>query len=158
MDQEFPIVARMGLASDITYLKTGEGFIYHCGIRYTVTEDVLGDHIADLMTKNSRSTRSWECWHITNWPRGVSFTVTQRQPIHVKSRDGVTAAIWAESELLASRDAVRQCMVGKLLRDHEERGDTLDALRDKKSRLNTLHQIRHCLMAPTYSSRASCSV
>ena len=41
----------MGLASDITYLKTGEGFMYHCVIRDIVTGDVLGDHMADRMTK-----------------------------------------------------------------------------------------------------------
>jgi putative transposase len=50
-DQEFPIAARMELASDITYLKTGEGFMYHCVIRDIVTGDVLGDHMADRMTK-----------------------------------------------------------------------------------------------------------
>ena len=50
-DQEFPIAARMGLTSDITYLKTGEGFMYHCVIRDIVTGDVLGDHMADRMTK-----------------------------------------------------------------------------------------------------------
>ena len=50
-DQEFPIAARMGLTSDITYLKTGEGFMYHCVIRDIVTGEVLGDHMADRMTK-----------------------------------------------------------------------------------------------------------
>lgn len=50
-DQEFPIVPRMGIASDITYLRTGEGFMYHCVIRDIVTGDVLGDHMAGRMTK-----------------------------------------------------------------------------------------------------------
>lgn len=50
-DQEFPIVPRMGLTSDITYLKTDEGFMYHCVIRDIVTGEVLGDHMADRMTK-----------------------------------------------------------------------------------------------------------
>lgn len=50
-DQEFPIVPRMGIVSDITYLRTGEGFMYHCVIRDIVTGDVLGDHMADRMTK-----------------------------------------------------------------------------------------------------------
>jgi putative transposase len=49
--QEFPIVPRMGLTSDITYLRTGEGFMYHCVIRDIVTGEVLGDHMADRMTK-----------------------------------------------------------------------------------------------------------
>ena len=49
--QEFPIVARMGIASDITYLRTGEGFMYHCVIRDIVNGDVLGDCMADRMTK-----------------------------------------------------------------------------------------------------------
>jgi putative transposase len=47
----FPIVPRMGVASDITYIKTDEGFMYHCVIRDIVTKEVLGDHMADRMTK-----------------------------------------------------------------------------------------------------------
>ena len=50
-NQEFPIVPRMGLTSDITYLRTGEGFMYHCVIKDIVTGEVLGDHMADRMTK-----------------------------------------------------------------------------------------------------------
>jgi len=50
-DQEFPIIPRMGLTSDITYLRTGEGFMYHCVIRDIVNGEVLGDHMADRMTK-----------------------------------------------------------------------------------------------------------
>ncbi len=50
-DQYFPIVPRMGLASDITYLRTGEGFMYQCVIKDIVTGEVLGDHMADRMTK-----------------------------------------------------------------------------------------------------------
>ena len=50
-NQEFPIVARMGIASDITYLKTGEGFMYHCVIKDIVSCKVLGDHMVDRMTK-----------------------------------------------------------------------------------------------------------
>jgi putative transposase len=50
-NHEFPIVPRMGLTSDITYLRTGEGFMYHCVIRDIVTGEVLGDHMADRMTK-----------------------------------------------------------------------------------------------------------
>jgi putative transposase len=50
-DKEFPIVPRMGVTSDITYIRTGEGFMYHCVVRDIVTKDVLGDHVADRMTK-----------------------------------------------------------------------------------------------------------
>ena len=50
-NQEFPIAPRMGLTSDITYLRTDEGFMYHCVIRDIVTGEVLGDHMADRMTK-----------------------------------------------------------------------------------------------------------
>jgi len=50
-NKEFPIVARMGLTSDITYLRTDEGFMYHCVIKDIVTGEVLGDHMADRMTK-----------------------------------------------------------------------------------------------------------
>jgi putative transposase len=50
-DKEFPIVPRMGISSDITYLKTDQGFMYHCVIRDLVTKDVLGDYMADRMTK-----------------------------------------------------------------------------------------------------------
>jgi putative transposase len=50
-DHYFPIVPRMGLSSDITYLRTSEGFLYHCVIKDIVTGEVLGDHLADRMTK-----------------------------------------------------------------------------------------------------------
>ena len=50
-NQEFPIAPRMGLTRDITYLRTDEGFMYHCVIRDIVTGEVLGDHMADRMTK-----------------------------------------------------------------------------------------------------------
>jgi putative transposase len=50
-DQEFPIVPQMGVTSDITYLRTGEGFMYHCVIRDLVTGEILGDHMADSMKK-----------------------------------------------------------------------------------------------------------
>lgn len=50
-DKEFPIMPRMGVTSDITYIRTDEGFMYHCVIRDIVTKDVLGDHMADRMTK-----------------------------------------------------------------------------------------------------------
>ena len=50
-DYEFPIVVRMGIASDITYLRTGEGFMYHYVIRDIVNGDVLGDCMVDRMTK-----------------------------------------------------------------------------------------------------------
>lgn len=49
--QEFPIAPRMGIASDITYLRIDEGFMYHCVIRDIVNGEVLGDHMADRMTK-----------------------------------------------------------------------------------------------------------
>jgi len=49
--KEFPIVPRMGLVSDITYVRTDEGFMYHCVIKDIVGGDVLGDHMSDRMTK-----------------------------------------------------------------------------------------------------------
>jgi putative transposase len=51
-DHYFPIVPRMGLSSDITYLKTDEGFLYCCAIKDIVTGEVLGDHMADRLTKD----------------------------------------------------------------------------------------------------------
>ena len=50
-DHYFPIVPRMGLSSDITYLRTGEGFLYQCVIKDILTGEVLGEHMADRMTK-----------------------------------------------------------------------------------------------------------
>ena len=47
----FPTVPRMGLVSDITYIRTSEGFMYHCVIKDVVGGDVLGDYMADRMTK-----------------------------------------------------------------------------------------------------------
>ena len=39
----------------------------------------------------------------------VHLSQRQRQPVHVKSRDESAAAVWTATELLASRDARRQC-------------------------------------------------
>ena len=41
----------MGFASDITYIRTDEGFMYHCVVKDIVTGEVLGDHMADRMTR-----------------------------------------------------------------------------------------------------------
>jgi len=49
-DECFPIVPRMGLVSDITYLRTGEGFMYYSMVKDVVTGEVLGDHMSDRMT------------------------------------------------------------------------------------------------------------
>lgn len=49
-DESFPVVPRMGLVSDITYLRTGEGFMYYCMVKDVVTGEVLGDHMSDRMT------------------------------------------------------------------------------------------------------------
>jgi len=48
--ESFPIVPRMGLVSDITYLRTGEGFMYYCMVKDVVTGEVLGDHMSERMT------------------------------------------------------------------------------------------------------------
>jgi putative transposase len=50
-DKEFPIMPGMAVASDITYIRTDEGFAYHCVIRDIVSKEVLGDHVSDRMTK-----------------------------------------------------------------------------------------------------------
>ncbi len=127
-EQEFPIAARMGLTSDITYLRTAEGFMYHCVIRDIVTGDVLGDHMADRMTKELVLNAIMAMLARHKLVKGVYLSQRQRQPIHVKSCDWLAAEVWTASEFLASRDAGRQRMVGKLLCDHEKRADTLDAL------------------------------
>jgi putative transposase len=48
---EFPIVPRMGVCSDITYLRCGEGFEYLCIIKDIVSGEILGRHTAPRMTK-----------------------------------------------------------------------------------------------------------
>ena len=48
--ESFPIVPRVGLVSDITYLRTGEGFMYYCMVKDVVTGEVLGDHMSERMT------------------------------------------------------------------------------------------------------------
>ncbi|MDR1727777.1 MAG: IS3 family transposase, partial [Acidobacteriota bacterium] len=45
-----PSVPRTALAGDITYLKTGEGFVYYCAVRDLATGEVLGDSMSDRMT------------------------------------------------------------------------------------------------------------
>jgi putative transposase len=49
-DECFPIVPRMGLVSDITYLRTGEGFMYYCMVKDVVTGEILGDQMSERMT------------------------------------------------------------------------------------------------------------
>ena len=50
-EEMFPIVPRMGLSSDITYLKSDEGFTYLCIIKDIVSGEVLGRYTSDRMTK-----------------------------------------------------------------------------------------------------------
>jgi len=49
-DECFPIVPRMGLVGDITYIRTGEGFMYYCMVKDVVTGEILGDQMSDRMT------------------------------------------------------------------------------------------------------------
>jgi len=49
--KETPIVPRYALSSDITYLRTDEGFDYLCTIRDIFTGEVLGRYSSDRMTK-----------------------------------------------------------------------------------------------------------
>jgi len=50
--KEMPIVPRFALSSDITYLRTGEGFEYLCIIKDIFTGEVIGRHSAPRMTKD----------------------------------------------------------------------------------------------------------
>lgn len=47
----FPIIPRMALSSDITYLRSDEGFAYLCTVKDIVTGEILGHHTSDRMTK-----------------------------------------------------------------------------------------------------------
>jgi putative transposase len=47
----FPIVPRMALSSDITYLRSDEGFAYLCTVKDIITGEILGHHTSDRMTK-----------------------------------------------------------------------------------------------------------
>ena len=49
-DECFPIVPRMGLVGDITYPRTGEGFMYYSMVKDVVTGEILGDHVSERMT------------------------------------------------------------------------------------------------------------
>ena len=49
-DECFPIVPRMGLVGDITYLRTGEGFMYYCMVKDVVTGEILGDQMSERIT------------------------------------------------------------------------------------------------------------
>lgn len=48
---EMPIMPRYALSSDITYLRTAEGFDYLCTVKDIVTGEILGRHSSDRMTK-----------------------------------------------------------------------------------------------------------
>jgi len=94
--------------------------MYYCVIRDMVTCDVLGDYMAKRMTKElalnaimamlARHKLLKEC--IFHSDRGSQYTS--------KAVMWFAEDIWSASELLASRNAGRQCMIGKLLRDHEK--------------------------------------
>ena len=124
----------MGLASNIAYLKTGEGFMYHCVIRDIVAGDVLGDHMADRMTKELVLNAIIAMLARHEPAKGCIFHSDRCSQYTLKSRDGFTAAVWPAPELLAIRNAKRQCVVGELLCDHEKRAGTLYALRNERSR------------------------
>lgn len=51
MRKETPLVPRVAVASDITYLRSGEGFEYLCVIKDIVSGEILGRHSAERMTK-----------------------------------------------------------------------------------------------------------
>lgn len=51
LKKEFPIVPRMGLSSDITYLKCDEGFEYLCTIKDIVSGEILGRCCGPRMKK-----------------------------------------------------------------------------------------------------------
>lgn len=102
--QEFPIVPRMGLTSDITYLRTGEGFMYHCVIRDIVTGEVLGDHMADRMTKELVINAILAMLSRYKLAPGCIFH-SDRGTVYLKSSDGIVAAIWAAPKFLTCRDA-----------------------------------------------------
>jgi transposase InsO family protein len=48
---EMPIVPRMGIASDITYIKSDEGFEYVCMVKDIVTGEIVGESSSARMTK-----------------------------------------------------------------------------------------------------------
>ena len=49
--KETPLVPRVAVASDITYLRSGEGFEYLCVIKDVVSGEILGRHSSERMTK-----------------------------------------------------------------------------------------------------------
>ena len=51
MRKETPLMPRVAVASDITYLRSGEGFEYLCVIKDVVSGEILGSHSAERMTK-----------------------------------------------------------------------------------------------------------
>lgn len=51
MRKETPLMPRVAVASDITYLRSGEGFEYLCIIKDIVSGEILGSHSAARMTK-----------------------------------------------------------------------------------------------------------
>ena len=51
LKKETPTTPRSALSSDITYLRTDEGFDYLCTIKDIVTGEILGSHQGERMTK-----------------------------------------------------------------------------------------------------------
>ena len=106
-DQEFPIVPRMGIASDITYLRTDEGFMYHCVVRDIVNGEVLGDHMADRMTKEVVINAILAVLARHKLVKGCIFHSDRGSQYTSKAVMDSAKTIWIPSELLTCRYAGR---------------------------------------------------
>lgn len=79
--------------------------MYHCVIKDILTGDVLGDHMADRITKELVINAILAMLARHEIPEGCIFHSEQRQPVYIKSCDGIAATVRAAPELLSCRGA-----------------------------------------------------
>lgn len=93
-NQDFSIVLRIGLVSDITYLRTGEGFKYYCVIKDIVTGvrkngegTFVMNTILGMIVKHNLEER-------------CIFHSDKRSQLYIKSSYGIVETVQITSEFL----------------------------------------------------------
>jgi len=113
------------LSSDISYIRTGEGFDYLCQIRDVYSNTVLASCQAENMKKElvlKTLRAAQDRWRL---PAGVIFHSergSQYTSVHISRGNGASGRLWLESEFFQRRQTGRQRLERELLFD-PEKGD-----------------------------------
>jgi YD repeat-containing protein len=88
LKKETPIVPRYALSSDITYLRTAEGFDYLCTVKDIVTGEILGRHSSDRMTKELVINAFLSAHARYHFKEGCLFHSDYAEPVYIESLYG----------------------------------------------------------------------